>query len=637
MWRKISKNLDLLSSLTALIGIIVLTVLVRAGVNYIRSRGATTPIIKFESANYTLPQSSPIKLIVDSGGNSLGFVRTEISFDNTKIRLGQEITTTPLFKRKISVTSMIDANTSGKIVIALGIDPTDTGNPPTGVSELAQLFFVPATANSNQSTVLSFSPATMQIVNTSFTSYFPTVQSSSLVINPVNPTGTVADSPSIHPTINVTAFPTPQPGGSGKSVYVSLTGSDSNPGTSAAPYRTFSKAVSVLLPGDRLFIYGGTYNERIKITQSGTNSLPITILPVSGQQAVIDMQNQANNLIDITGSYINISGIETKNSNGYCVNLTGTHILASRLIVHNCNDHGIYTDGQHNTISENTVYLASMMNQPRTINSGWGSGIKVRVGGDNITIKNNTVYHNYGEGIAVTRGINSVVQGNRAYDNYSVNIYIDNSHDVIVEKNFVTCSANTGFERNGNRPNGIALAEENYSGWGAQLARVNVKNNIVAFCNGGVAYWGSDVSGAGGLDTITIANNTFWGSVGPSSEIALSYVPYKTRNSIISNNIVGGSQKLAWIENRTGLTLSNNFWDPAPPDRSLNASGSNDKFGDVKFLSAPSYLPASYRLSSTSPAINGGRIISGITDDFESKPRSTAISPGTDIGAIEFQ
>lgn len=73
----------------------------------------------------------------------------------------------------------------------------------------------------------------------------------------------------------------------------------------------------------------------------------------------------------------------------------------------------------------------------------------------------------------------------------------------------MTWSANSGFEKlDGTRPSGITMGEEYYDGWGAKLARVTIKNNLVGFCSRGVMYFGSVVPG-GSLDNVSIANNTF--------------------------------------------------------------------------------------------------------------------------------
>lgn len=428
----------------------------------------------------------------------------------------------------------------------------------------------------------------------------------------------------------------------GNSYYVSLTGSDTNNGSLSSPFKTFAKGVATMSAGDKLYILGGTYTERLVVAKSGTSTLPLDISSYNGQTVVIDGTNSKANLVDLTGSYINVSGLEVKNSTGYCINMIGTFQKFQNSIVHDCSAMGIYTNGKNNIISGNTVYKASTVNSGFTMSSGWGSGIKVRVGGQNILIENNTVYNNYGEGIAVTRASNTIVRNNKVYDNYSVNIYVDNSYDITVEKNFSYCTPNSGFERNGNRPYGFAIGEESYTGWGAQLARVTLKNNISAFCYKGVATFNADVSG-GGLDTVSILNNTLWGNTGTA--LSLAYDATKQRNTVVANNIIHqADNKLAYIQNKTGITLYNNFWStnkltqttatpiPAAPG---TAAGANDKKGDPKFVvTFPAYLASDYILSSTSTAINGGATFSSVTDDFLGSLRP---SGGVfDMGAYEF-
>lgn len=206
----------------------------------------------------------------------------------------------------------------------------------------------------------------------------------------------------------------------GTSYYVATSGSDANSGSQASPFKTFSKAVSVMAPGDTVHVFGGSYTERLSISKNGAANALLTVKPVEGQKVVIDQGMLSDKGIDITGSYIHVSGIEVKNSksgpdSGTCVNILGQYNTVSGLVVHDCQGHGIYTEGKHIIISGNTVYRSNLLNEART--SSWGSGIKVKVGGEDILIENNTVYHNYGEGIAVTRGINSIVRGNKVYDN----------------------------------------------------------------------------------------------------------------------------------------------------------------------------------------------------------------------------
>ena len=73
---------------------------------------------------------------------------------------------------------------------------------------------------------------------------------------------------------------------------VATTGSDSNTGTQSSPFRTIKKAISVLYPGDTLYIRGGNYDEDI---DSGKQTIPagaswssvITITAYSGESVTI--------------------------------------------------------------------------------------------------------------------------------------------------------------------------------------------------------------------------------------------------------------------------------------------------------------------------------------------------------------
>jgi parallel beta helix pectate lyase-like protein/uncharacterized protein DUF1565 len=410
----------------------------------------------------------------------------------------------------------------------------------------------------------------------------------------------------------------------GNAYYVSPTGNDANPGTASAPFRTFTKANSLLTAGSTLYIYAGVYNQQLKITKSGTSDAWITVRPL-GTPVVIDRLYAASPGLDVRASYVKITNLVVRNSGDVCVNLAGSNITVDSLFVYTCANHGIQaTNSLIVRILNNRVFNTVRSNAARVAAGGWGSGIKVRES-NSVLIQGNTVYNNYGEGIG-TRGINITIRGNVVYNNYSVNIYT-NSENALIERNFVYCTANSGFERNGLPAVGIGLAEEYFAGWGARLKNARVINNIVGYCRHGVRYMGADAGVVGGgLKSAIIAYNTLYGSTNAALSIAYESAQSGT---LIANNIIWQAQNnLTAIDSPAGLVFQNNLWKVAPA-AAFRSPG--DRYGDPRFVTTPGYTPKSYLPSSASPAANGAADIGIQADHF-----AVARGPAYDIGAIQF-
>jgi len=52
--------------------------------------------------------------------------------------------------------------------------------------------------------------------------------------------------------------------------YTATYGDDSNPGSSALPWRSIQKAANTLLPGDTVMVLPGEYDERVTTSRGGT-------------------------------------------------------------------------------------------------------------------------------------------------------------------------------------------------------------------------------------------------------------------------------------------------------------------------------------------------------------------------------
>ena len=70
--------------------------------------------------------------------------------------------------------------------------------------------------------------------------------------------------------------------------YVSVNGSDKNPGTQESPFRTISKAAQIARSGDTVIVGGGTYREWVDPMRGGdTNNFRITYQAADGEKPVI--------------------------------------------------------------------------------------------------------------------------------------------------------------------------------------------------------------------------------------------------------------------------------------------------------------------------------------------------------------
>ncbi len=141
--------------------------------------------------------------------------------------------------------------------------------------------------------------------------------------------------------------------------YVSTTGSDSNSGTLASPFRTIAKAVSVVKAGETIYVRGGTYSLTTTITldRSGTDNGLISLLAYPGEKPVLDFSAQtlasSNRGVVLTGNWWNITGLDITGAgdNGMIIS-GGSHNTVRQCSFYRNRDSGLQLD---NDASENTI------------------------------------------------------------------------------------------------------------------------------------------------------------------------------------------------------------------------------------------------------------------------------------------
>jgi hypothetical protein len=112
--------------------------------------------------------------------------------------------------------------------------------------------------------------------------------------------------------------------GTATTYYLSTTGSDANPGTSAAPFATFSKAFSAMQGGDALIVGNGTYRQPLAGMPSGTPGNYTSVSAETDFGVLLDLSSVADPVAKpfITGinvaskSYVAIQGFRVKMNQG---------------------------------------------------------------------------------------------------------------------------------------------------------------------------------------------------------------------------------------------------------------------------------------------------------------------------------
>lgn len=408
--------------------------------------------------------------------------------------------------------------------------------------------------------------------------------------------------------------------------FVSLSGSDSNPGTSARPWRTISKAVNILKPGDTLYIREGIYDETVHIRTSGTAANPILILNYPGETPVIDgritMVKDGGGLLVLSGNYIYASGIEVRNSTYDGIQVLGSHDIVSNMFVHHSQRKGILIHQGFNSIVENNrVWWNSIINEYGK-SSNWSSGITVSGGGiSNAVIRRNHVWENWGQGINTYESDHSIIEDNIVHDSYAPNIYLHDATNILCQRNLIYTNPNSQVFPYADHV-GIMVGDERDT----PASNITIINNISFGNNRNFGLF----KGNHTIFNILIANNTFVNGIESGNVVIKGY----HQNVIFENNLVqqDGSLPLILIIEDPDVSFSNNLWSKSLPSDS-KASSPTDIVGDPKLAHIGDPFSATwFMLTTSSPAIDKSLSLPQVTVDYFGQIRG--INP--DIGADEL-
>lgn len=483
----------------------------------------------------------------------------------------------------------------------------------------------------------------------------------------------------------------------GTDFYVAPGGSNTNPGTLAAPWRTIQKAANSLAPGDRVLVRAGVYPERVTINVSGSAAGgPVTFENFPGETPVIDgsalipPETSETALILVKNrSYVTIRGFEVRNYRSASVRSTPAGIFLRGACTHveilNCQIHHIVntagTPANPGNAFGIAVYGSALTpasdllidgNTLRGLKTGASESLAINGNVTRFQVSNNLVHDNNNIGIVfigfegtcpdpaqdqardgICRGNrvwNISSQGNQAYatgDFSADGIYCDGASGVLIEAN-VVYQNDIGFE----------LASEHA---GKQTSGIVLRNNL-AYRNRqtGLFLGGYARTGTGGTSNCTITGNTFYQNDTLRWDNGQLQIRYRTSNCTVRGNLfcAGPGNWLASVPVGAAHNVNNQFdynlfFAPAGAGAALwswnnvqrtgfaawqnaGASDAHGLFADPKFV-APASTPPDFHLQAGSPAIDAGDPAfvpaSGETD-LDGQARMSGSR--VDLGAEEF-
>src|SRR5256886_5867673 len=411
----------------------------------------------------------------------------------------------------------------------------------------------------------------------------------------------------------------------GATYYVAPTGSDSNPGTSAAPWRTIQKAANTLNGGDTVIVNAGTYNERVQVVASGTAG---KLLNFQAQGTVV-MQG-----FNLQGNYVRVNGFEITNTPGSSP--------ADRI-----NGSGFYVSSSNNEISNNYVhntpaagiYLTSSVTNTTVSGNRVAYAVEcgLYINGNSILIPTTDTTHARGVNASAADGVRFFGSGNTIRKNYIHDLMLSDSPGQSPDLNaFMTWGPATNYiiERNlidkdSSEHHGIDIEAPV-----PPVGDIILRNNL--FITRGTGWNPVVTAGSGGTVTnVTIVNNTIAAVNGPA-EYAVWLHP-NIRGAIVKNNALydHGTSYVPYIQVDSGASGVDIGFNSVSKSDAQPPKGTPYP-GDLWMVN-PLFVnlaAGDFHLQSGSPLIDKGTTLSQVTNDYDGVSRPQGA--GYDIGAFEY-
>ena len=207
------------------------------------------------------------------------------------------------------------------------------------------------------------------------------------------------------------ALPAPLPESGGTVFHVAKNGSNSNPGTAAAPWLTIQKALSTLTAGQRAWVHNGTYAESLSMDRPGSMVAPITVEAAPGEHPILTAAGSHPLDVGSGGAYFRFRGFvieKAPGTSGGNVDVYGHDVEISRNEIRLGKDQGVYTAEE----SDHVQIVGNWIHDNGEGIAHQSHGIYLQ--GDDHLVANNVIHdHPKGFGIQVyDQGQRAIVTGN---------------------------------------------------------------------------------------------------------------------------------------------------------------------------------------------------------------------------------
>jgi parallel beta-helix repeat protein len=309
----------------------------------------------------------------------------------------------------------------------------------------------------------------------------------------------------------------------GNTYYVSINGSDSNPGTSAEPWQTLQHAADNVSAGDMVIVRAGVYSAGFHMTSSGTSEENRIVFRSEdgNRNVIIDGENADRDIIFIeSADYISIEGFKIQNAERAGMRLSYSDYIKIR----NCelanNDRwGIFTDfSHHSQLTDNIAY-----------------GSKEEHG---IYISNSSDY--------------ARIQRNRCYRNAACGIQINADPSMGGDGISSGCTIDSNICYENGKDGGAAINL-------ASVRKSTISNNVL-YNNyaGGIAAWDDGQGNEYGCKELTIVNNTVFFSPG-QGRWCISLKNGSADSSIYNNILFGGRNGCIEFDNSSSSHMLSDY------------------------------------------------------------------------------